>query len=606
MRAFLRALSFRMLALALILTLLAVPQALAATKYATLEFGSRGSDVLKLQKALLELGFNPNGTDGKFGRGTETAVKAYQAARGLEADGKAGTLTLTKLYAETDGQSATVTTPVTTNPNTLKYGDSGSRVTEMQTALVKLGYNTNGVDGRFGAGTQRAVISFQKDNGLEADGLAGTKTLELLYKKADGTSSSSGSGTSSGLTRTLRRGYTGDDVVTVQQRLKELGYYTGSIDGVYGSGSIAAATAFQKNNGLKVDGLTGQSTYAALFSSSAVAAGSSGSSSSGSSSSSGAYVKLQSGDKGTEVKKLQQALKDLGYNVSADGTYGPITVAAVTAFQKLNGLDDDGIAGAKTQTVLYSGNAKRYDSSSNSGSSSGGSGTTVAPNGATIQLLHWFNDVKPTLKNGQNLIAYDPETGISWTLRIMSRGNHADVEPLTAADTAAMFEAFGNKESWGPKVVYVKLPDGRWSIASTHNVAHGGQTISGNNFDGQNCVHFLRDMDECKQNDPDYGVQNQNAIRNAWKKLTGITVDCRKKGEREAPLRSAFPPPLPGVIAGAFAFVTGAGMAIAAGRHLDHVQLAHAVVGVVLAASHIALDALIFVGKRHFTHLPFC
>ena len=238
MRAFLRALSFRMLALALILTLLAAPQALAATKYATLEFGSRGSDVLKLQKALLELGFNPNGTDGKFGRGTETAVKAYQAARGLEADGKAGTLTLTKLYAETDGQSATVTTPVTTNPNTLKYGDSGSRVTELQTALVKLGYNTNGVDGRFGAGTQRAVISFQKDNGLEADGLAGTKTLELLYKKADGTSSSSGSssgsGTSSGLTRTLRRGYTGDDVVTVQQRLKELGYYTGSIDGVYG------------------------------------------------------------------------------------------------------------------------------------------------------------------------------------------------------------------------------------------------------------------------------------------------------------------------------------------------------------------------------------
>lgn len=539
MRAFLRALSFRMLALALILTLLAAPQALAATKYATLEFGSRGSDVLKLQKALLELGFNPNGTDGKFGRGTETAVKAYQAARGLEADGKAGTLTLTKLYAETDGQSATVTTPVTTNPNTLKYGDSGSRVTELQTALVKLGYNTNGVDGRFGAGTQRAIISFQKDNGLEADGLAGTKTLELLYKKADGTSSSSGSssgsGTSSGLTRTLRRGYTGDDVITVQQRLKELGYYTGSIDGVYGSGSIAAATAFQKNNGLKVDGLTGQSTYAALFSSSAVAAGSSGSSSSGSSSSSGAYVKLKSGDKGTEVKKLQQALKDLGYNVSADGTYGPITVAAVTAFQKLNGLDDDGIAGAKTQTVLYSGNAKRYDSSSNSGSSSGSSssgssssgstGTTVAPNGATIQLLHWFNDVKPTLKNGQNLIAYDPETGISWTLRIMSRGNHADVEPLTAADTAAMFEAFGNKESWGPKVVYVKLPDGRWSIASTHNVAHGGQTISGNNFDGQNCVHFLRDMDECKQNDPDYGVQNQNAIRNAWKKLTGITVD---------------------------------------------------------------------------------
>ena len=323
MRAFLRALSFRMLALALILTLLAAPQALAATKYTTLEFGSRGSDVLQLQKALLELGFNPNGTDGKFGRGTETAVKAYQAARGLEVDGKAGTLTLTMLYGETSGESGTITTPVTTNPNTLKYGDSGSRVTELQTALVKLGYNTNGVDGRFGAGTQRAVISFQKDNGLEADGLAGTKTLELLYAKANGSGSSSGSssGTSTGLTRTLRRGYTGDDVIAVQERLKELGYYTGSIDGVYGSGSIAAATAFQKNNGLKVDGLTGQSTYAALFSSSAVAAGSSGSSSSGSSSSSGAYVKLKSGDKGTEVKKRYAVATGTGDTPSPIGTF---------------------------------------------------------------------------------------------------------------------------------------------------------------------------------------------------------------------------------------------------------------------------------------------
>ena len=186
MRAFLRALSFRMLALALILTLLAAPQALAATKYTTLEFGSRGSDVLQLQKALLELGFNPNGTDGKFGRGTETAVKAYQAARGLEVDGKAGTLTLTMLYGETSGESGTITTPVTTNPNTLKYGDSGSRVTELQTALVKLGYNTNGVDGRFGAGTQRAVISFQKDNGLEADGLAGTKHWSFFTRRRTG------------------------------------------------------------------------------------------------------------------------------------------------------------------------------------------------------------------------------------------------------------------------------------------------------------------------------------------------------------------------------------------------------------------------------------
>lgn len=47
-------------------------------------------------------------------------------------------------------------------------------------------------------------------------------------------------------------------------------------------------------------------------------------------------------------------------------------------------------------------------------------------------------------------------------------------------------------------------------------------------------------------------------------------------------------------------------MAVATGRYFDSVQLAHTVVGVVLAAAHIALDALVLIGKRHFAHLPLC
>ena len=95
-----RNLAARLMALALALTLLCTCDALATTTYSTLEYGSRGSDVLTLQKALLSLGFDPGSLDGKFGRGTETAVKLYQESKKLTADGKAGNLTLTVVHRQ--------------------------------------------------------------------------------------------------------------------------------------------------------------------------------------------------------------------------------------------------------------------------------------------------------------------------------------------------------------------------------------------------------------------------------------------------------------------------------------------------------------------------
>lgn len=63
---------------------------------------------------------------------------------------------------------------------------------------------------------------------------------------------------------TLYWGNTGDHVYRVQQRLSQWGYYQGSLDSYYGSGTYQAVRHFQRNNGLPADGIVGQATWNAL------------------------------------------------------------------------------------------------------------------------------------------------------------------------------------------------------------------------------------------------------------------------------------------------------------------------------------------------------
>ena len=73
-----------------------------------------------------------------------------------------------------------------------KYGSRGNEVRQIQTKLKELGYYKGSVDGIFGKQTRSAVIAFQKNCGLAADGIAGPKTL--LYLGITSSSSSSGYG----------------------------------------------------------------------------------------------------------------------------------------------------------------------------------------------------------------------------------------------------------------------------------------------------------------------------------------------------------------------------------------------------------------------------
>ena len=70
---------------------------------------------------------------------------------------------------------------------TLQRGSSGPDVQDVQQKLKDLGFDPNGVDGNFGAGTRAAVIAFQQSKGLPADGIVGPATMAALQAAADGT-----------------------------------------------------------------------------------------------------------------------------------------------------------------------------------------------------------------------------------------------------------------------------------------------------------------------------------------------------------------------------------------------------------------------------------
>ena len=59
-------------------------------------------------------------------------------------------------------------------------------------------------------------------------------------------------------------GSRGTEVRTIQEKLKRWGYYSGSVDGIYGSQTVSAVKSFQKKNGLTVDGIAGTQTLKAM------------------------------------------------------------------------------------------------------------------------------------------------------------------------------------------------------------------------------------------------------------------------------------------------------------------------------------------------------
>ncbi len=253
-----------------------------------LKRGSTGARVTALQQKLKNLGYYSGTVDGDYGDGTVSAVKAFQSRNGLTADGVAGEATLKLIDSGNAKKAATPSPKPTATPtptsSALRVGSTGAKVKSMQQRLKALGYYSGSVDGTFGEGTRKALVAFQKANGLTADGVAGTATLNKLNSSsAKSAVSVSSNATSRPAMRTyvastlssyryLQQGSRGSDVKKLQQRLKDLGYFSGSVSGDFGADTEVALRAFQERNGLWVDGVAGEDTQRMLYSNDALSA----------------------------------------------------------------------------------------------------------------------------------------------------------------------------------------------------------------------------------------------------------------------------------------------------------------------------------------------
>lgn len=238
----------------------------------------------------------------------------------------------------------------------LAYGAQGESVSDIQERLKDLGYYTGKVSGNFLDGTRAAVRKFQKEYGLPETGEVDAATAAQLENAQY---------------RILTSGDNGEDVFRLQNRLKELGYFSQKATGKYRAITADAVKAFQRQNGLEITGTADVDTQRALFGDNALADGASPTptpapdqdlgdvndmvlAGDGEATVEEYEKKLSRGAKGENVKKVQTRLKELGFfDGPISGNYMNQTVAAVKAFQLQNGLEQTGKTDETTWNTLF-------------------------------------------------------------------------------------------------------------------------------------------------------------------------------------------------------------------------------------------------------------
>ncbi len=200
-----------------------------------LKKGDEGSNVRALQEKLRVAGFYYGNSNGIFGPITEEAVKQFQEAYNLDVDGVVGPETQQKLppigvgYGEDHAKEHT-------DDDHLHLGDRGEAVRVLQAQLIKAKYLEGEPNGYYGPYTADAVRRFQAANYLRVSGVAGPTTRAKLYSMVNTAPNKSDF-----------------DVLEIQRRLREQGFYKGPLNGVLGTDTKKAIKQAQEFYGISLN-----------------------------------------------------------------------------------------------------------------------------------------------------------------------------------------------------------------------------------------------------------------------------------------------------------------------------------------------------------------
>jgi len=221
----------------------------------TLKPGSRGSEVTELQATLKLLGYYGGTVDGVYGQSTVSAVSQFQQAAGLNADGITGPATWNRLFPDTveAGAAPIAPTPTANNASPLP-ATTGAASFPTPSGVSPAPASVTPAASPRPAVKPASATPAPKPN----------KPAELRPAAAN-TSTPSAANAETVALPVLRQGMKGSAVVALQERLRSLGVFKGTADGVFGAETLAAVQAAQRRFKLAPDGVVGTGTWSALL-----------------------------------------------------------------------------------------------------------------------------------------------------------------------------------------------------------------------------------------------------------------------------------------------------------------------------------------------------